>query len=259
MIRTDELVRRVRAGEKTAAIAASLGVQPKAVRLRVSEARRKGKLPARERGPTLRERILPLALEGKESAAIADALGLPVNSVHRTISELRASGALPPVEPSRVPEDVLPLVRQGLNGAQIARRLGVSRDVVYKAVRALRNTGQLAPRNKAAVGTGRVPEPPSLASLPPRNQPLLFARFASIDEREARTDGLIDLLDLTERTCRWPVGDPGKPGFGFCGAEVSPGCKPYCATHGLRAYAPSAERKAIDRLLNIPKAKRVAA
>jgi GcrA cell cycle regulator len=46
------------------------------------------------------------------------------------------------------------------------------------------------------------------------------------------------LLDLTNTTCRWPVGDPQSPEFFFCGA---PGAdcesgRPYCALHSSRAY-----------------------
>ena len=46
------------------------------------------------------------------------------------------------------------------------------------------------------------------------------------------------LVDLEPHECRWPVGDPLAPGFGFCAAERVPGI-PYCAAHALRAYDPS--------------------
>lgn len=38
------------------------------------------------------------------------------------------------------------------------------------------------------------------------------------------------LLDLRANDCRWPYGDPGKPGFFFCGGETIVGHS-YCATH----------------------------
>jgi GcrA cell cycle regulator len=48
--------------------------------------------------------------------------------------------------------------------------------------------------------------------------------------------GLIDqLVDLTEHTCKWPIGDPLAADFTFCGREPQPG-KPYCPAHMLRAY-----------------------
>lgn len=46
------------------------------------------------------------------------------------------------------------------------------------------------------------------------------------------------LLELTERDCRWPCGDPGTESFFFCGAPQVDG-KPYCPTHCAIAYAPT--------------------
>ena len=43
------------------------------------------------------------------------------------------------------------------------------------------------------------------------------------------------LLQLTPRCCRWPIGDPGKPGFHFCGQPKLTG-RPYCQTHLDRAF-----------------------
>lgn len=46
---------------------------------------------------------------------------------------------------------------------------------------------------------------------------------------------VIGLLDLEPHHCRWPVGDPGQPGFGFCGAEREGPLTPYCCEHHQRA------------------------
>jgi GcrA cell cycle regulator len=45
------------------------------------------------------------------------------------------------------------------------------------------------------------------------------------------------LLDLTEATCRWPVGEPGEEDFVFCGAAPFKRY-PYCVGHCLIAYRP---------------------
>lgn len=42
------------------------------------------------------------------------------------------------------------------------------------------------------------------------------------------------LMELTDQTCRWPVGDVGESNFFFCGAMPTRG-KPYCAAHCARA------------------------
>ena len=44
------------------------------------------------------------------------------------------------------------------------------------------------------------------------------------------------LMQLTERTCRWPVGHPRSEGFFFCGGETITD-SPYCAHHTRRASA----------------------
>lgn len=47
----------------------------------------------------------------------------------------------------------------------------------------------------------------------------------------------LQLVDLTEQTCKWPAGDPLKDGFHFCGAEAGDG-SPYCNFHHRLAYRP---------------------
>jgi len=54
------------------------------------------------------------------------------------------------------------------------------------------------------------------------------------------------LTDLTERTCKWPVGDPMKEDFYFCGNE-SPDASPYCTYHAKMAYQPVSERRRAAR------------
>ena len=52
----------------------------------------------------------------------------------------------------------------------------------------------------------------------------------------------ISLLDLTERTCKWPIGDPTEEDFAFCGLECVPG-KPYCEYHVAVAFQPMSSRR----------------
>lgn len=50
----------------------------------------------------------------------------------------------------------------------------------------------------------------------------------------------IGLDELGEKSCRWPVGDPKSPDFGFCGCEKVRDM-PYCATHARVAYGPATD------------------
>ena len=52
----------------------------------------------------------------------------------------------------------------------------------------------------------------------------------------------ISLMELTERTCKWPIGDPATNTFWFCGHESEPG-KPYCKTHISIAFQPITQRR----------------
>ena len=52
----------------------------------------------------------------------------------------------------------------------------------------------------------------------------------------------ISLMELTERTCKWPIGDPATDTFWFCGHESEPG-KPYCKTHISIAFQPITQRR----------------
>lgn len=60
--------------------------------------------------------------------------------------------------------------------------------------------------------------------------------LAALANASSRPDAkLVSILDLNERVCRWPVGDPKEPGFGYCGSEAYPG-HPYCAEHVAIAF-----------------------
>jgi GcrA cell cycle regulator len=50
------------------------------------------------------------------------------------------------------------------------------------------------------------------------------------------------LLELTEDTCRWPIGDPASPEFFFCGGKPLTSL-PYCGYHSRVAYQPANERR----------------
>lgn len=56
-------------------------------------------------------------------------------------------------------------------------------------------------------------------------------KIRATDKPSASTpEKLTKPADLRPDQCRFPIGDPNKPGFGFCGIPRSPG-KVYCAHH----------------------------
>ena len=66
---------------------------------------------------------------------------------------------------------------------------------------------------------------------PPRPPAIPYSE----DEPGVDVTYLLGILDVNDATCRWPHGDPLKPGFGFCGKPVKPGSV-YCRAHHRRAY-----------------------
>ncbi len=65
--------------------------------------------------------------------------------------------------------------------------------------------------------------------------------LASVREVEKKSKK-ISLMELTERTCKWPVGDPATDDFWFCGLPVQAG-KPYCEAHVGVAFQPMSSRR----------------
>jgi GcrA cell cycle regulator len=65
--------------------------------------------------------------------------------------------------------------------------------------------------------------------------------LAKVNEVEKKAKKL-SLMELTERTCKWPVGDPATEDFWFCGLPSQQG-KPYCEAHVGVAFQPMSSRR----------------
>ncbi len=88
---------------------------------------------------------------------------------------------------------------------------------------------------KAIIPAGQpLPPQPSANEISPE-------ALAKVNEVE-KTAKKLSLMELTERTCKWPVGDPATPDFWFCGLPVKSG-KPYCEAHVGVAFQPMSSRR----------------
>ena len=79
-----------------------------------------------------------------------------------------------------------------------------------------------------------LPPQPSAGEISPE-------ALASVREVEKKARK-ISLMELTERTCKWPIGDPATEDFWFCGLSAQPG-KPYCEAHVGVAFQPMSSRR----------------
>ena len=91
------------------------------------------------------------------------------------------------------------------------------------------------PARKMIIPAGQpLPPQPSANEISPE-------ALAKVNEIEKKAKKLT-LMELTERTCKWPVGDPATEDFWFCGLIVQQG-KPYCEAHVGVAFQPMSARR----------------
>jgi len=62
----------------------------------------------------------------------------------------------------------------------------------------------------------------------------------------------VSLLELTEKLCKWPVGDPDSDKFRFCGNPSESGVS-YCIDHQAIAYQPASSRRDREHARRIAK------
>lgn len=85
-----------------------------------------------------------------------------------------------------------------------------------------------------------IPAGQPLPPQPSANEisPEALASVREVEKGSAR----LTLMELTERTCKWPIGDPATQDFWFCGLPAQAG-KPYCEAHVGVAFQPMSSRR----------------
>lgn len=143
----------------------------------------------------------------------------------------------------------------GYSASQIASELGgVTRNAVIGKVHRLGLSGRAkAPSTPAPRPRKMRSSPSSLRTLHPVSRGATALAVEPVREAaplpalQAEAEVLpmgqrCSILELNESTCRWPIGDPGREGFAFCGGKSAVG-NPYCAYHARIAYQPVSDRK----------------
>ncbi|EAB6718244.1 GcrA cell cycle regulator [Salmonella enterica subsp. enterica] len=160
-------------------------------------------------------------------------------------------------------ETLRKLWADGLSASQIAAQLGnVSRNAVIGKVHRLKLSG----RGRTTAATPRVKKAATVSATPAQGrvvktqvtrivtatsganalkvafeaQPLM--RHRPVEDVVVPIQRKLTLIQLTERTCKWPNGDPLSEDFNFCGAE-SAETGPYCTHHARIAFQPASERR----------------
>ena len=63
-------------------------------------------------------------------------------------------------------------------------------------------------------------------------------------EKDFEPENPVSLENLTDKTCRWPIGHPDEKDFYFCGRTPMDE-RIYCKLHVLHAYQPRGQRTEI--------------
>ena len=146
--------------------------------------------------------------------------------------------------------------RLGLSGRQ-STRPSASRPAPAAARNNAGGSAQSAPR-PSTVGAGSAGQQPQISAvsstvLSSGGAARKLETVASLEAQAAEDlalaptplrvidgarPGTVTLLDLKERMCKWPIGDPGDEDFRFCGGKAIQG-QPYCDDHCNMAFQPS--------------------
>lgn len=156
--------------------------------------------------------------------------------------------------------------KEGKSAADIAKTLGkgVTRNAVIGKAHRMGLSGRPSPIKKpapapkkdsakkaspvAAVpvkGGKKAVTAPAPAAKKEKESAVLAKEAEELKKIEKETlppGGGVSLLDLTERMCKWPIGDPREADFAFCGRAIRPGT-PYCPAHAAMAYQTSSRNR----------------
>ncbi len=216
------------------------------------------------------ETLKRLWIEGQSASQIAKELGgvtrnAVIGKVHRLGLSNRTETeepAKPAAAPAAAPEAARPAAaaaRAETARSQPAREPAAPKEPAAQqpAARATPAPAAAAPAPAAAapepaaepapppqpVLTPRRPNVPAGQPLPPQPSANEISPEALASVREVEKTSLkLSLMELTERTCKWPIGDPATDKFWFCGLPSQPG-KPYCEAHVGVAFQPMSARR----------------
>ena len=176
--------------------------------------------------------------EGQSASQIAKELGgvtrnAVIGKVHRLGLSNRSTGAAPakaeakakPAEPAK-PQPA---------ATAAAKPKPEPKPEATPEPKPVAETRPAMPARKQIIPAGQpLPPQPSANEISPE----ALAKVSEVEKKAKK----LTLMELTERTCKWPVGDPATEDFWFCGLPVQPG-KPYCEAHVGVAFQPMSARR----------------
>lgn len=132
----------------------------------------------------------------------------------------------------------------GATSGAIAAAIGMSKNAVVGKAHRLGLPGRPSPikqggpaKQIARAPAQTLPALPTVAAVkaPAANMPATAPRKAAQPAQPAPTPPAPIRHAQPGEPCCWPIGDPGRPDFRFCGEAARPG-RPYCQAHVDIAY-----------------------
>ena len=144
------------------------------------------------------------------------------------------------------------LWKKGHSGSEIARMLGdtTRNAVIGKAHRLKLESRTISKRTDANISNKKKSDLPEVKIQKLGRK----ARFkALLLDKNFEQENPLKLEELTDKTCRWPIGHPHEENFYFCGRKPMDKF-PYCKLHVLYAFQPkNAKEEDIVTEEDIPK------
>jgi GcrA cell cycle regulator len=137
---------------------------------------------------------------------------------------------------------------EGHSTAEIGRRMGISKNAVVGKAHRLNLSARPSPIRREAVGAAprQAPARPARAAgtIPRSTLPQPDVAPMSAPAAATPQPGVVRHFPrlATAKSCCWPIGEPGQPGFRFCTAAALTG-KPYCTEHAAVAYVKARDRR----------------
>ncbi len=168
--------------------------------------------------------------DGQSASQIAKELGgvtrnAVIGKVHRLGLSNRTSGAAPAAKSESRPKET----------PKAESKPAAPKPAAAPKPEPAAESKPISPARRQIIPAGQpLPPQPSANEISPE----ALAKVSEIEKKAKK----LSLMELTERTCKWPVGDPATDNFWFCGLPVQQG-KPYCEAHVGVAFQPMSSRR----------------
>ncbi len=189
---------------------------------------------------------------------------LPIPSTHLPVTAI-ATDATAPIAPPPIAatpksitissstwtaeriEQLRSCVAAGMTCSEIAAEIGVTRNAVIGKIHRL-GLSSGRPAGAPARASTNCPPRARHPRVPTQRRLLRLAYTQASLSEQATLDMSVasahpcSLVEIAERQCRWPIGDPAAADFVFCGNDAITGFT-YCLGHARMAYRAPASRR----------------